>query len=758
MRAIEAVGALLDEDTNLLLQYGLRDKLRVPPAAESLEKYPWRRGRRHGRHGKKRRHAGYYSQEDKCGYPILTKQSYHARLFSYVGGTSATVEKITGLLSFEPATDRRFTEAILSGLSNGAANFSDRRMLCVWSSKRMLTCTDHHDGSGDVSQSTAALAYAVAEIIAVVQQNTTLNASLEVSEIEDLREVFGLLQEKGDFTSFLTVSHFMPKSCVPAGFEFSPPGRGSLRDDLNFDDAVARVEVGYAGVCNEWAASAQWFPSLVGQTFDVHFTLFYRWLDLKAPSATGVVNITGILNFTEQVNYENQPDSNGRFVLATYSQLVASPAILTMPSTFSEVCAVSSDKMSLVCSRAVEALEYSEDTGDVSVDTVARAYTRIQTALASGNGSAGFSTPNTISVKTETDSLKVAVASASAAAGSFVVAPTPDEAEVGADALAEALDEFLDSGTEAIAEAVAEGRVMARSLRVSADTSRRFTELMHLDRFDCPNYHKDEGCTPWQIQFANPGRGSFLGSPVASTTETALDAVSVGSATRQGFQPVETEAASCALPPSCSCASGAYPSFALAGELTVTLARFSRLEIPEALPASSEVETLDARVLGQFNEQGLLDNTGRFVYMELAGGDEAKVSLAVCAYAEAGNTSLVCARTSLLSLVATAQAQVDLAAEVFVDSQGSGRSTSVAQALASAIAASTLLLDSNAEFTMELSVSSCAPSTCVVQEVQFRPAGRGTLLDYIHTDMFGPNETVGVAEAVVSIGNASATQ
>jgi len=673
-----------------------------------------------------------------------------------VAGTSATVEQITGLLSFKPATDGRFTEVILSGLSNGAANFTDQRMLCVWSSKRMLTCTEHRDGSRDVLISVEAVANVLAYVQADVIDNAAMNFSDQNFEFEDLKEVFGLLQGKGDFTSFLTVSHFMPGSCVPAGFEFSPPGRGSFwPEDVDFD-TFARVAVGYAGVSDEWAASAQWFPSLVGQTFDVHFTLFYRRLDLKEPNATGVVNITGILNFTEQVNYENQPDSSGRFVLATYSELVASPAILAIPSTLSEVCAVSADKMSLVCSRPVEALEFYEGAGNTSVDVLARIQTEIQTAIASAYADASASSPDTTDGSTDavTQTLADAVAEASASAAAIAAS---DVANAEAEAAAVALDDFLASAPLAYAEAVAIGEAVASSLRISADRSRRFTEVMRLDRFDCPEVQ--EGCAPWRILFANPGRGSFLGQPVDSTIEMVLDAVSVGSAVRQGFQPpVEDaeETADFALPLSCSCSSGAYPSFALAEDLTGTLTRFSRLEIPEALPASVHSERLDAKVLGQFNEQGLLDNTGRFVYLELAGGDEAKVSLAVCAYAAAGNSSLVCARTSLLSLVATARAQVDIATQVFLDSEFSGRSTSMSQALASAIAASTLVLDSNAEFTLELSVSSCPPSTCVVQDVQFLPAGRGTLLDYTAFD--DTNETVGVAEAVVSIGNASVAQ
>ncbi|CAE7029179.1 Naaa [Symbiodinium sp. CCMP2592] len=763
---VAAVGALLEEDTNLLLQYGLRDTLQVPHAAKSHEEAPWRpfwhrQHWRYGGYGKTRHNAGYYSQSIECGYPILTDQSYDAHLYSYVGGTSATVEQITGVLSFSPATDERFTEAILSGLSNGAANFSDQRMLCVWSSKTMLTCTEHHDGSGDFATSVEALAYVFAGIEADVEQNTTSNASLKIFEAEDEKFVNGLLQNKGDFTSFLTVSHFKPGSCVPAGFEFSPPGRGSiLRVDVSFDNE-ARVEVGYAGVSDEWAASAsQWFPNLVGQTFDVHLTLFYRRLDLKEPNATGVVNITGILSFTEQVNYENQPDSSGRFVLATYSELVASPAILFIPATLSEVCAFSADKMSLVCSRPVDAwweYEKYESAGNASVDMLARIYTMIQTAMASGDVGASASTPDTSNAFGDTDrqALEDAVASAAADALAFA---TPDGAVAQASVTAEALDEFLASGTNASARALVRGEAIALFIRSSAEMSRRFTEVMRLDRFDCPEVQ--EGCPPWRILFANPGRGSFLGQPVDSTIDVVLDAVSVGSAVRR-FQPPaeETEqTANLTLPLNCICSSGAYPSFALAEELTVTLTRFRRLEIAEAVPASVQVERLDAKVLGQFNEQGLLDNTGRFVYLELAGEDEAKVSLAVCAYAAAGNTSLVCARTSLLSLVATARAQVDIATDVFLDSQDSGRTTSISQALSSAIAASTLLLDSNAEFTLELSVSGCAPSTCVVQDVQFLPAGRGTLLDYIPTDMFGPNETIGVAEAVVSIGNASVAQ
>eukprot|EP00439_Symbiodinium_sp_Y106_P043381 s4004_g5.t1 len=114
-------------------------------------------------------------------------------------------------------------------------------------------------------------------------------------------------------------------------FEFSPPGRGSLLRDSSF---AARIDVGSAGAAGacDTSEAAFEFPSLLGQCFDVHLTLFYRWLDQTVGTAIDVVSITGTFMFAEQLNYQNQPDSSGRFALATYFGLVASPAVLTVPS------------------------------------------------------------------------------------------------------------------------------------------------------------------------------------------------------------------------------------------------------------------------------------------------------------------------------------------------------------------------------------------------------------------------------------------
>ncbi|CAE7605556.1 Naaa [Symbiodinium sp. CCMP2592] len=643
--AVAVCAAQADEDTSLLLQYGTRDRFHIPQTEEF--RWGWHRKlRRRAKHRKAWHPAGYggYSTAGRsttltstltqCGYPILQGRTYDLHIFSFVGnGTTATAERVAGQLAFEPSTHERFAEAVLSGLRTETASFPDRRKLCAWSSQRMLVCTEHHNGSTGSLISANAIASAVAQLAIDAESLNESNFSGLGAVQGDLQQVFGLLDTSGDFTSFLKVSHFGAQSCVPAGFEFSPPGRGSLLRDSSF---AARIDVGYAGAAVagtlDRSEADSKFPSLLGQRFDVSWTLCYRRRDHTVATAIDVVNITGTLMFTEQLNYQNQPDSSGRFALATYSGLVASPAVLTMPSTVSEVCAFP-DKRSLVCSRLVEATEGSPIFGSFSsVAVFVNAYAKARTVMESSADQAFENSDEPSDVINQ-------VAEAFASAG------------------------FSNAST--LARAVAIGTALVGSVKAAADENRRFTELLQLERFDCSGDFTWETCVPWLIRFANPGRGSSWASRAIPRSRASMQwplAVLCGMALTLSFlkKTLTQQIRSPATAP-------------LMNTPVFLLQRSSALPSHDSAAwrsrkrqASLQTDRLEAEVLGQFNEQGLSDDVGRFVYLELSGGDPAsKISLAVCA--KASKSSLVCARTSLLNQEAIAEAQVSIAMQVVAD-------------------------------------------------------------------------------------------
>ncbi|CAE7252109.1 Naaa [Symbiodinium sp. CCMP2456] len=472
------------------------------------------------------------------------------------------------------------------------------------------------------------------------------------------------------------------------------------------------------------------FPSITDQTFDVDLTLFFRYPDFEDAFEADVVNVSGSLTFSNQVNYENSPDPNGRFVIATYSGLTASPAILEIPSTFREICAYTSDKKSLVCSRLVDASLDDRDMGSFGPYAFTETFTFV------------FAEVNGLFALHDDD------------ANAFVEALVRfgiAEAEAEAFAAVYFGDNGAESGALATAIALVEG------LRAATDKNRRFTDLIRLEQVECREFLDWTTCVPSLLRFANPGRGSFLGKVEQEGEEEAkeaLDAVAVGSAVRQGCHLPELTP-SVAMPASCSCAAGEFPSFLDSGSFSLTLTEFHRFEFPGALNATNatvEQKNVEVQVKSQKNEQGLPQSTGRFVLLRLA--DE-QVSTAVCAYAR-DQSSLVCARSSLLLQSVEVNAMISLSKFISVADFDNADGAVIEQAAyAAADAFSVLGLDSNAEFTMELSVSDCIPNTCAVKAVELLPAGRGTLLNYVQIVNETTNEVspVGVSQAVVALGN-----
>ncbi|CAE7390732.1 Naaa [Symbiodinium necroappetens] len=324
------------------------------------------------------------------------------------------------------------------------------------------------------------------------------------------------------------------------------------------------------------------FLSITDQTFDVDLTLFFRYPDFEDAFEADVVNISGSLTFANQVNYENSPDPNGRFVIATYSGLTASPAILEIPSTFREICAYTSDKKSLVCSRLVDASLDDRDLGSFGPYAFTETF-----AFVFANVNGVFTAAENDEVAFVEGLVRLGIAEAEAEAFAAVY-----RSENGA-----------ESGALATAMALVEG------LRAATDKNRRFTDLIRLEQVECREFLDWTTCVPSLLRFANPGRGSFLGKVEQegeNETKEALDAVAVGSARRQGCHLPELSP-SVAIPSSCSCAAGEFPSFLDAGSFSLTLTEFQRFETPGAWNATNatvEQQTVEVQVKSQKNEQG----------------------------------------------------------------------------------------------------------------------------------------------------------